>query len=92
MRKNHKRDEREAALSAHRATENLMQGMAKGIEKVLPAGVCFALVTFTAGHGGYAGYVSNSQRSSMIKALRECADKLEARHDLPPRSPSLQRH
>jgi hypothetical protein len=79
-----KRIDRERALSAHRATENLMQGLAKGIEKILPKGIVFTLVTFTEGDGGYAGYVSNGRRPDMIKALRECADKLEAKRDMPP--------
>lgn len=74
-------------LARHRNTEALLQGIAKGLDDILPEGICFALVTFTVGSGGYAGYVSNGRRPEMIKALRECADTLEARADMPPGAP-----
>lgn len=78
-------------LQRHRIAEGRMQDLAKRIDKRLPEGILFALVTFTAGEGGYAGYVSNGHRADMIKALRECADILEAKADMPPGAP-LARH
>lgn len=33
--------------------------------------------------GGYSTYVSNAERQSMITALRECADILERKLDMP---------
>lgn len=40
-------------------------------------GVGFALVMFEWGDGGWLTYISNGQRADMIRALRECADKIE---------------
>jgi hypothetical protein len=42
----------------------------------------FMLLVFPFG-GGPAHYISNSSRKDMIKALREKADVLEAKMDLP---------
>lgn len=38
---------------------------------------------------GYSGYVSNADRDAMIKALRECADVLEAKKDFAPADPAV---
>lgn len=43
----------------------------------------FALIIFEFSDVGIGDYVSNAQRSGMIKALRECADRLEAKEDIP---------
>lgn len=64
------------AFPADQATAILIQGMARGIEKVLPHGTTFALVTF-AEHKKRADYISNGRRDRTIKALRETADRLE---------------
>jgi hypothetical protein len=60
-------------------------GMSVGriIGEAMPPGWGFALILFTMGDSGpqYASYVSNGQRADMIKALRECADKIESRQD-----------
>lgn len=74
-----------------RDSERRLQGIAKQIDAELPEGIVFALTIFTVGDGGYAGYVSNAQRGDMIKALRECADTLEAKADSPPGA-NLERH
>lgn len=46
-------------------------------------GVGFAILLFRF-DGPETTYGSNSRREDMIKALRECADRLEARSDSPP--------
>lgn len=82
----------EELLRLHRAAEARLRGLADRISEQLPEGIGFALVTFTVGEGGYAGYVSNARRADMIKALRECADKLEAKRDSPPGAPIVREH
>lgn len=47
------------------------------------AGALFAVLGFIPGEGGWATYTSNADRESMVKALREMADHLEARADAP---------
>ena len=74
-------------LKLHRKAESRLQDIARSIDDQLPNGICFALVTFTPGAGGYSGYVSSAQRDDMIAALRECADVLEAKRDVPPGQP-----
>lgn len=74
-------------IERHRETEQRLQALARMIDAALPAGVAFALVTFTVGDAGYAGYVSSGNRTDMIKALRECADVIEAKADLPRGAP-----
>ena len=57
------------------------------VESVLPAGpgrngrCLFALLVFD--DPGVAQYVSNANRPHIIKAMRECADRLEAKEDIP---------
>lgn len=43
----------------------------------------FALIVFEFHNPGIGNYVSNAERSGMIKALRETADRLEANEDIP---------
>lgn len=50
----------------------------------LPAGVGFGLLLFDFGEGGNLTWISNGSREEMIKALRDCADKMEAHKDSPP--------
>lgn len=63
----------------------LMTSMAKAVEKVAEVlGVekpHFALVVFNDPRVGQ--YVANCERRPMIAALRETADRLEAREDVP---------
>jgi hypothetical protein len=85
-------NEAERRLHLHRLAEGRMQKIARIVENELPDRryINFAVVTFTVGDGGgYVGYVSNSDRACMVKALRECADMLERKMDLPPGSPLL---
>lgn len=70
----------------HVAGAKRMQAIARLVEQRLPDGMLFVVMTFTPGEdgsGGYSGYISNADRADMIKALRECADTLEARMDTP---------
>lgn len=69
-----------------RQGEQKLQSIAERLKEWLPDGLCFALIIFTPGKDGYAGYVCNAKRTDMIRALRECADTLEAHADSPPGS------
>jgi hypothetical protein len=44
----------------------------------------FALLVFEFGKPGIGNYISNAQRETMIETLRETADRLENRQDIPP--------
>jgi hypothetical protein len=61
--------------------------LADAIERILPAGpskngrALFAILVFD--DPGVCQYVSNAQRPDIIKAMRECADRLERNQDLP---------
>lgn len=59
-----------------------LKEMADILSDMMP-GVGFAIVTFEFGDnpGRYGNYISNGQRPDMIRALRECADRLEKRQD-----------
>ncbi len=63
--------------------------LASAIEDKLPPGegrrgrCMFALLVWDTQGPGIAQYVSNCQRPDMIKALRETADRLEGREDIP---------
>lgn len=67
--------------------ERQVQPLCAGIDTALKAAVGervgFALLVF-AFDGPEATYGSNAQRDDMIKALRECADRLEHRRDALP--------
>jgi hypothetical protein len=60
--------------------------LAGAIEDILPAGASakgralFVILVFD--DPGLAQYVSNCDRSTMVAALRECADRLEQREDI----------
>jgi hypothetical protein len=60
--------------------------LAAATESILPAGpsaqgrALFVLLVFD--DPGLAQYVSNCGRSTMVQALRECADRLESREDI----------
>lgn len=49
----------------------------------LPPWTAFAVLFWPIGNHGVAQYGSNCQRSDMIRALRETADRLERRQDVP---------
>ena len=63
-------------LSKLEATCRAIGGL---IASALPLGVGFALVLFDFGEGerNHLTYLSNAQRSDMIKTLREMVEKLE---------------
>lgn len=50
-------------------------GLARGIEAVLPEGWGFALLYFTFGEGGTLGWISNANRQDAIKMLAEFIQK-----------------
>ena len=50
----------------------------------------FALLVFEFNKPGISNYVSNARREDMIKSLRETADRLENRQDIPPGHTSIQ--
>ena len=71
----------------HKNTEDLMRKLGIAIETTLDKfteNMGFALVVFRMGEPGIGNYVSNSGRQSMIQVLRETADRLEAKEDIPP--------
>jgi hypothetical protein len=61
--------------------------LAAAIEETLPGGsskkgrALFVLLVFD--EPGLAQYVSNAERRDIIKAMRETADRLEAKQDIP---------
>lgn len=68
-------------------TEKFMKKMGIAIETTLDEfteNMGFALIVFKIGEPGIGNYVSNAGRESMIEALRETANRLEAKQDIPP--------
>lgn len=61
----------------------LTTAILRGIEDKLPAGVGFAVQYWPIGTHGIAQYGSNCTRRDMISMLRETADRLERRQDVP---------
>lgn len=45
-------------------------------------GLGFALIVFKFKEPGISNYISNGSREDMIKALRECADRIERNQDI----------
>jgi hypothetical protein len=64
-----------------------MRMLAEATESIMPAGPSasgrslFVILVFD--DPGLAQYVSNCDRENMVQALRECADRLESREDIP---------
>lgn len=92
-----KRDEAKLYIMERHAAiiGNLIGGAFDDMNEAEPDALraCFALLAFTVEDNpaddpdqGWMTWVSNADRSDMIKALREMADKLEAEMDLPPGS------
>lgn len=54
----------------------LMRKALKKVTELIP-GYCITLLVWEFNKPGLANYVSNGDRSGMIKALRETADRLE---------------
>lgn len=67
--------------------ERLVQPLLRAIDQVTPDGTGFAVLLFTF-DGAEATYGSNARRPDMIKALRECADRIEARQDFKATDPN----
>lgn len=63
-------------MSAH-----AMQQMAEKVKSMLPKDFVFTILVFPLNEPGVSNYISNANRSDMIKALREVADRLEAKQD-----------
>jgi hypothetical protein len=63
--------------------------LARMVEDALPAGpsakgkCLFALIVADSVEPGVGQYVSNVNRADMVRLLRETADRLERREDLP---------
>lgn len=61
--------------------KKIMSGIADSIKSSLPKRELFCLIVFSADQIGQ--YISNANRQDIIKALREFADVLESREDVP---------
>lgn len=61
--------------------KNLMIQIGDFIKKRLPKNFGYAVIVFPFYSGGVSNYISNAQRSDMIKALRETADRLEQKQE-----------
>ena len=75
------------AIDTQQKIEALLKGIAVAIDGVLqkelgPMG--FAVMIFEFHRPGISNYISNAEREDMIKALRELADRLEKKQDIPP--------
>lgn len=68
--------------------EREMEAIARALNDVLAhvygKMMGFFLVAFEFHTGEYASFVSNGDREDIIKALREAADVLEQKQDVPP--------
>lgn len=53
------------------------------IKDRLPKGTCFTVLFWPFGQPGIGQYGSNAQRADMIAGLREVADRLEKKQDVP---------
>jgi len=53
------------------------------VHALLPPGCGFAVLFWPIGTHGVSQYGSNCRRSDMIKTLRETADRLDRRQDVP---------
>jgi hypothetical protein len=68
--------------------EKQLRELAKMLDEALramyPERMGFALIVFEFHKPGISDYVSNAEREQMVTALRESADRLEKREDIPP--------
>ncbi len=75
-------------IEKQKFTEDVMREIGLGIDSVLKdlfiEKMGFMLVIFGFNQPGIGNYISNAQTQDTIKALRECADRLEAKEDIPP--------
>ncbi|MBS2100413.1 hypothetical protein [Carboxylicivirga linearis] len=68
-------------------SKELMIKMGNQVRNQLPKGFGFALIVFPSCGPGTSNYISNAQRTDMIKALRETADRIEKNQDF--QTPSI---
>lgn len=66
------------------AMRRIATNLDKDIQKEFGRQLGFMLVVFEFGKPGISNYISNGRRSDCIKAMRETADKLESKEDIPP--------
>lgn len=68
-------------------TEDVMQGLAAAVNEVLKnetgRKMGFVLLVFDPATPKLGNYVSNCSRADMITCMRETADRLEKREDIP---------
>ena len=62
---------------------SVMNRAACAVARELPDGTGFIVLASPFGEGGIAQYVGNGQRSDFIRRMRETADRLAAREDVP---------
>ena len=74
-------------------TEEIMRALGSGISdalgKTIGKDYGFTLLVFPFGREGISNYISNANRAEIISMLRETADRLEARQDMPPGALSI---
>lgn len=58
-------------------SKEVMKKMGEYVQKLLPKDFGFALIVYKFKEAGVSNYISNGERSDMIKALREIADRLD---------------
>jgi hypothetical protein len=63
------------AIPSHAAHQNLVRGMAAGIEKILPPDLRFIILVFSESHEGIGSYVSNGRRSRIAFVLDRAAQE-----------------
>lgn len=67
--------------------EEVLKGVALAVDETLQhffGDIGFIFLTFQFNAPGIANYVANAERATIIKALRETADRLEQKQDIPP--------
>lgn len=67
--------------------EVLLRSLAEKIDAALHeqfGKIGFALLVFEFHKPGIGNYISNVKRADMVKALRETANRLEKKQDIPP--------
>jgi hypothetical protein len=62
---------------------DLMASCARKVQATLPPLTGFVILAFEFSSPGISQYVANGQRADIVKALREAADRLERRQDVP---------
>jgi hypothetical protein len=60
-----------------------MKAAARAVERELPPATGFIILAFPFGAGGVAQYIANCDRSTRVRMLRETADRLEQKEDVP---------